>query len=161
MSSAVLCLDSPSQSNGIIFAAGLGSGEVKFFDDRSGDNSLTVAHNKGQIVGCRFVEDDFPHFVSAGTDKSVRSWDMRNPGEPRRSFDVDHVPTKIDVVSKFVCVPCETGRARLINLSNLSIVPLGSLPFSYSVSSSAFLSDDGKDVMLASWDGTAAFGRLH
>jgi WD40 repeat protein len=140
----------------VSFAAGLASGDVRFFDARLNGSVMSVSHTKGQIVSCRFVDDDCPRFVSAGTDKSVRDWDLRSPGDSKRTFDVDHVPTKIDVAGKLVSVPCETGRARWINLASSSIVPFSSMPFSYVVSCSAFLADDGSRLLFASWDGSAA-----
>lgn len=158
---AVLCCDALKQAMpSISCAVGLASGEVKFFDARTSGSVMSVSHSRGQVVSCHFVEDSYLHLVSAGTDKSLRQWDLRNCSEHKRSFDVDHVPTKIDVVGKFVAVPCETGRTRFINLNNSSIIPLGSMPFSYTVSSSAFLTDDGRKLMLASWDGSAAYANL-
>lgn len=158
---AVLCCDAMKHvMPSISCAVGLASGEVKFFDSRASGAVMSVAHSRGQVVSCHFVEDTYLHLVSAGTDKSLRQWDLRNCSEHKRSYDVDHVPTKIDVVGKFVAVPCETGRPRFINLNNSSIIPLGSMPFSYTVSSSAFLTDDGRKLMLASWDGSAAYANL-
>jgi WD40 repeat protein len=157
LSSPILCLDAAGAQQPLAFGAGLASGEIRFFDSRLNGSVLSVSHSKGQIVSCPFVDDDYPHFVSAGTDKSVVEWDLRHTADYRRSFDVDHVPTKIDVVAKHVAVPCETGRARLINLNSASIVPLGAMPFSYAVSSSAFLNDEASKLILASWDGSAAY----
>jgi WD40 repeat protein len=160
LSSPVLCMDAARQSASLSFAAGLSSGEVRFFDGRLNGSVLSVAHAKGHVLGCHFVDDDYPHFVSAGTDKSVREWDLRSPSDAKRSFDVDHVPTKIAVAGKLVAVPSETGRTRLINLSNASIFPMGAMPFSYAVSSAAFLNDEGSRLLLASWDGSAAYAQL-
>ena len=95
-------------------------------------------------------------FISAGSDKSVRIWDLRMPQDYIKSFDVDHVPTKIDVCGQYISVPTETGNPRFINLARSVIMPLASPPFSYTVSSCAFCSDDGSKVAMASWDGTAA-----
>jgi hypothetical protein len=160
LSSPILCMDAAKQPSSLSFAAGLSSGEVRFFDGRLSGSVLNVTHPKGHVLGCRFVEDDYPHCVSAGTDKSVREWDLRNPSEAKRLFDIDHVPTKIDVAGKNVAVPSETGRARLVNLSNSSIFPVGAMPFSYVVSCATFLNDEGSKLLLASWDGSAAYGQL-
>jgi WD40 repeat protein len=160
LSSPILSLDAAGERQQIAFGAGLASGEVRFFDTRMNGSVLSVSHSKGQVVSCHFVDDDFPHFISAGTDKSVVEWDLRHPSDSKRSFDIDHVPTKIDVAGKHVAVPCETGRVRLINLNSASLVPLGTMPFSYAVSSSAFLNDDASKLMLASWDGSAAYTTL-
>jgi WD40 repeat protein len=157
LSSPILCLDAAGERQQVAFGAGLASGEIRFFDSRMNGSVLSVSHSKGQVVSCHFVDSDFPHFVSAGTDKSVVEWDLRSPSDSKRSFDVDHVPTKIDVAAKHVAVPCETGRVRLISLNSASIVPLGAMPFSYAVSSAAFLNDEGSKLMLASWDGSAAY----
>ncbi|OHT14063.1 hypothetical protein TRFO_15566 [Tritrichomonas foetus] len=186
---SVLCMDAPSISQmsnsfmNISFAVGLANGEVRFFDPRTNGHVASIAHTKGQIISCGFdrFESNFSnspdkkddelsqgtsnlnsilHFLSAGSDKSLRQWDLRATSDPVNTYDIDHVPTKIDVVGGCVIVPCETGRARFVNLRKNSIVPLGSMPFSYTVSSCSFIGEDPTRVVLASWDGSASMAQI-
>lgn len=98
----------------------------------------------------------FFSFVSAGSDKSVRIWDLRMPQDYVRSFDVDHVPTQMDICGPYISVSTEVSNPRFIDIARNVIMPLGSPPFSYTISSCAFASDDASKVVMASWDGTAA-----
>lgn len=160
LNSSVLCLSSPRDNNYFNFAAGLSSGEILFFDLRTEKSIFSLSHSKGQIINCSFVNDSYPHFISAGTDKSLRDWDLRSISENKRSYDIDHVPTKIDVVGQYVAIPTETGRVRFVNLSQQTISPLSEAPFSYTISSCSFLNNDGTKLLCGSWDGTAAIAQL-
>ena len=158
LNSAVLCMDtSLGIKSNVTFAAGLSSGEVAFYDSRVERSVFSVSHSKGQIVSCRFVDGSVPRLVSAGTDKSLRDWDLRFTADSRRSYDIDHVPTKIDIAGQCVAVPTETARTRFIDLERQLIVPVASMPFSYTVSCCAFMDDEASRLMCGSWDGTAAY----
>ncbi|KAH0791411.1 WD40 repeat-like protein [Histomonas meleagridis] len=160
LNSNVLCMDSSIDPSNVAFGAGLYTGEVAFYDTRVERSVFSVSHSKGQIVSCKFVQGNIPRMVSAGTDKSLRDWDLRFTADSKRSYDIDHVPTKIDVAQQYVAVPTETSRTRFINLERQSIIPLASMPFSYTVSSCAFMNDDASKLMCGSWDGTAAYAQI-
>lgn len=162
LSGFVICTDSNlfQNNSSVTFGAGLSTGEIVFFDSRTNESCFTLSHAKGQIVSCRFIDDEYPRFISAGTDKSVRDWDLRVQTEAVKAYDVDHVPTKIAVSNKIVVVPCETGRTRIIDLKSSYVNLIDNNPFSYSISSAAFLSDQKNRVVLASWDGSATIANL-
>ena len=160
LNSSVLCLSSPKDDNYFNFAAGIYSGEIAFFDTRTEKSIFSLSHSKGQIISCSFVQDNYPRFISAGTDKSLRDWDLRSITENKRSYDIDHVPTKIDVVGKNVAIPTETGRVRYVNLNRQTITPLSATPFSYTISCCSFLNNEGTKLLCGSWDGTAAIAQL-
>lgn len=125
-------------------------------------SNISSSAVNSSIVSSDFRNESFSYysFITAGSDKSLREWDLRMPQEQRISYDIDHVPTKIDVVNQCVAVPTETGRPRFVNFARSSIVPFGSMPFSYTVSSCSFLTDDASKLVMASWDGTASIAQF-
>jgi len=159
--SSVLCLDTAPDGLSISFSAGLSSGSVYFFDHRTGSGpALTLLHCKGQCVGTKFVKDDSTQVISAGTDSKVKQWDIRTLSEPIQVIEVDHVPTKIDIKNQFLVCPCETGKIRLINLKSGSVTLFEQAPFSYTISSASFLSEDASSMVVTSWDGSASIARF-
>lgn len=150
--SSVMSLD----VNQLGLAAGLDSGLIQIFDSNVDSCQISMSHPKGKILSLKYVECDYPRLVSAANDKSVRDWDLRNPSEPTNIYEIDHVPTKIDVKDGFVIVPNETGKIFAIDLEKHSLLHCSHAPFSYTISQTMFLKNQSNKFIAGSWDGSAS-----
>jgi hypothetical protein len=97
-----------------------------------------MSHSKGKILFLKFLDCVYPRLISAASDKSVQDWVLRNPSEPTKVYEIDHVSTKFDVKNRFAVVPNETGKIRGIDFEKSSVVHCSRAPFSYTISQVLF-----------------------
>ena len=157
----VVCLDSGYENSIFNFVCGLSNGEINLFDQRSNQGIInSLIHCKGICNNTKFIQDNYPHLISTGTDSKLKEWDLRSPNEPNHIIELDHIPTKIDIKNNYVVCPCETGRTRVINLKTGNLILFDQNPFSYTISSAIFLNNDCNNIICTSWDGTASIAKF-
>lgn len=149
--SNALCIDSSPETCAVV---GLQNGDLRLFDYKS--PTSTVIHGKGNasVLSLKLYDSTI---ITAHLDKTIRRYDIRN-GAEISSFEIDHVPTKIDINDDIVVVPIEDGRVRLLSLRTGAISVFDTIPFSYTTSCAVWI--DNNSILCTSWDGSASVGRF-
>ena len=142
--------------DGSMIGIGLISGEVKLLDprDEAGIHRLFYEKESDAVISLKFL-DNF--LITACADKTIKKIDVRN-GSKVMDFEIDHIPTKIDVNGNMVLVPIEDGKTRIINLNTEYTYVFDSNPFSYTTSCARWIDDNS--VLCASWDGSASVAQF-
>ena len=163
ISHSASCQHSEEVSSGIIsadkiigtdncYVIGAQDGNVLMYDMRTQNSIRNLIHLKGQCTTIKSIDERT--IIVGGVDKMVHKFDLKGNGE-LFTFDIEHVPTKMDCCGGYAIVPNETGKPRVINLNKGVIAYFDSMPFSYTVSSASWLVNDGTKALMASWDGSA------
>lgn len=141
-------------------AVGTASGEITLIDSKSPDSKSTLTHGNGSIVQVKYTTtSNAKNFlISGNSDEKINVWDLRSPNIPFETVDINRVCTKFTVHGDNVVIPCEIGKMRILNLLSMQYSIIESTPFSYTVSEVNFVNDN--TIVAASWDGSAAMGRI-